>query len=104
MKSGYEPGQQSGVNKFHLWGELIAIIHPDGRLEREQVHDGQVLLLRRSDNLYWCGRAYKNEFIFLLGSATPVEIEKAFDYLRAAWCMEEEHSDSDFVEQWELDF
>lgn len=102
MKSGYEPGQQTGVNTFSMWGELITIIHPGAVVER--LHPGQVLLLRRKDNLYWCGRAYNDEFVFLLGCAAPVPVGDAFDYLRAVWVMDEAHQEGDFLSQGELPF
>lgn len=102
MKSGYEPGQSAGVNTFSMWGELITIIHPGAEVER--ISPGQVLLLRRDDNLYWCGRVYNDAFVFLLGCAVPVSVSDVFGYLRSVWVMEEAHQESDFVEQGELPF
>lgn len=102
MKSGYEPGQRAGVNTFSMWGELITIIHPGAVVER--LHPGQVLLLRREDNLYWCGRAYNDAFVFLLGCAVPVTVGDAIGYLQSAWSVKEAHQEDDFISQGELDF
>lgn len=102
MKTGYEPGQRTGVNTFNHYGELITIIHPGAKVD--QLHPGQILFLRRKDDLYWCGRVYNDVFIFLLDCAIAVPIEDAFDYLRAAWIMAEAHKEGEFVEQGELDF
>lgn len=102
MKSGYELAQRTGINTFNLYGERITVIHPGSSVE--YLHPGQVLLLRRMDNLYWAGRVFDDAFIFLLGNPVPVAVENAFAYLRAAWCMDEAHKDKDFINQGELDF
>lgn len=102
MKSGYEPGLRAGVNTFSMWGELITIIHPGAAVER--LHPGQVLLLRREDNLYWCGRVYSDAFVFLLGCAVPVPVGDAFGYLQSAWSVEETYQENNFVAQGELPF
>lgn len=102
MKSGYEPGQTAGINTFSHYGELITILHPGAHVP--SLTTGQILLLRRSDNLYWCGRVYNNEFMFLLGNAVPVPVEAVFDFLRAAWIVDECHRDADFLSQGDLPF
>lgn len=102
MKSDYEPEQTAGINTFNYWGEVVTIIHPGAGVET--LRAGQILLLRRHDNSYWCGRVYNDAFIFLLGSPVPISKEAAFEYLRSLWKMAQVHHDADFVEQGELDF
>lgn len=102
MKSGYELAQKTGVNTFNLYGERITIIHPGALVER--LYPGQVLFIRREDDMYWCGRVYNDSFYFLLGAAIPVPVKDAFAYLRAAWAVEDAHIEGDFVNQGELDF
>lgn len=101
-KSDYEPAQRHGINRFRLCEEWITLIHPGAGVD--YVEPGGLLLLRRSDDRYWCGRAYDDVFLFLLGVAVPVSRTQAFEFLNDDYRMRANHAGNDFVSQQELDF
>ncbi|ELY4007615.1 hypothetical protein SMZ65_004317 [Cronobacter dublinensis] len=101
LKSDYEPAQRIGVNRFRRHDEEITILH-SGLLGYLQ--PGKILLIRRSDGLFWGGRVYDDVFLFLLEDAKPYSIDIYFEYLFSAWRLKQCHSDQDFVTQGELDF
>lgn len=101
MKSGYEAGQRHGINRFRFCEEEITIIHTGAV---EYVIPGQILLLRRPDGMFWCGRAYNEAYMFLMEIAQPARVGEVFDYLHAAQRVRNAHTESNFVSQRELPF
>lgn len=101
MKNCYEPAQREGINRFVYGEQWITIIH-SGAVAH--VTPGQVLMLRRADGLFWCGRAYNDAFMFLLETPQPVSVRAVFDYLAAESQVKRLHAENDFVSQQELPF
>ncbi|HBZ8014596.1 TPA: hypothetical protein MM158_004808 [Klebsiella pneumoniae] len=100
MKSDYEPSQRRGVNTFTRSGELVTIVYCGGFYDRAR--DGQIVLMQRSDGLFWFGRTWKNCFVFEL--ETPVTVLEAFAYLSALRAMHLANATDEFSCQGELPF
>lgn len=99
MKSGFEPAQTTGINRFNWYGENVVIVHPGGYLP--QIISGECVMFSNGSGTVWCGRTWPGFYEFEL--ERPVDIRQALDYLSSKHRMLQVNQD-DFSGQEELPF
>ncbi|EGK7500134.1 hypothetical protein IPU80_004512 [Escherichia coli] len=100
MKNDYEPAQRCGINTFTRYDELVTIVYQGAFYDRAR--DGQIVLIQRTDGLFWFGRTWPECFVFELEK--PVTVQEAFTFLCALQNMRLANEASDFSGQEELPF